>query len=59
MEALGRFRTIFKQMRPVMSQQEWFYHRVNGLVHTATAVVLDWVHPADRAPALLTGSGTH
>jgi len=33
---------IFKQKRPVMSQQEWFFHWNHAPVHSA-AVVKDWI----------------
>ena len=40
--ALGRFLKIFRKKRPVMAQQEWFFHWDNAPVHTA-AVVQDWI----------------
>ena len=42
LEALGRFMKILKQKRPVMSQQEWFFHWGHAPVHSA-AVVKDWI----------------
>jgi len=42
LESLGRFMKIFKQKRPVMFQQDWFFHRDNAPVHIA-AVVQDWI----------------
>ena len=40
--ALGKFFKVFRQKRPVMAEQEWFFDWDNALVHTA-AVVRDWI----------------
>ena len=61
-KVLRLFMKNFKSKRPIMAQQEWFFHWDNAPVHTA-AVVKDWFaangirllpHPAyspDLAPA--------
>jgi hypothetical protein len=40
-KALGNFLQQLKKKRPVMVQQEWWFHWDNAPVHTA-AVVLEW-----------------
>ena len=42
LEALGKSMKIFRQKRPVMSEQEWFFHWDNAPVHTA-AVMQEWI----------------
>jgi histone-lysine N-methyltransferase SETMAR len=41
-EALGKFKKVFRQKRPIMPEGQWFFHWDNALVHTA-AVVRDWL----------------
>jgi histone-lysine N-methyltransferase SETMAR len=41
-KALGTFMKHFKKKRPEMASREWFFHRDNAPVHTAT-VVQDWL----------------
>ena len=37
-KALARFLVVFRQKRPIMSSQDWFFHWDNAPVHTAAVV---------------------
>jgi hypothetical protein len=47
-EALGKFKKIFRKKRPIIAEGQWFFHWDNAPVHTAAVVHrIGW--PLDRS----------